>query len=81
MGVLAVGVIALVMFYNSFSNNKHHSTFMLENRIPPVMIVITFTTIAYQSQNSTTTQLTLSQLLYEQKGVSVTRSESYLTWI
>ena len=35
MGVLAVGVIALVMFYNSFSHNKPHSTFMLEKRIPP----------------------------------------------
>ena len=35
MGVLAVGVIALVMFYNLFSHNKPHSTFMLEKRIPP----------------------------------------------
>ena len=35
MGVLAVGVIALVMFYNSFSHSKPHSTFMLEKRIPP----------------------------------------------
>ncbi len=35
MGVLAVGVIALVMFYNSFSHNKPHSTYMLEKRIPP----------------------------------------------
>lgn len=34
MGVLAVGVIALVMFYNSFSHNKIHNSFMLEKRIP-----------------------------------------------
>lgn len=34
MGVLAVGVVALVMFYNSFSHNKVQGSFMLEKRIP-----------------------------------------------
>ena len=34
MGVLAVGVIALVMFYNSFSHGKPHNSYMLEKRIP-----------------------------------------------
>ena len=36
MGVLAVGVVALVMFYNSFSHNtgSSHGSYMLEKRIP-----------------------------------------------
>ncbi|KAK4026327.1 soluble calcium-activated nucleotidase 1 [Daphnia magna] len=34
MGVLAVGVIALVMFYNSVSHSKPHNPYMLEKRIP-----------------------------------------------